>query len=154
MNKKESTRHLPTEEMDLFLLFEEVADWAWDQVESWKPRHQDTIGRPLVRSADSVGANLVEGDGRYTDPDALHFFVVARASAREARLWIRRSAKRKLVASQDADRQVEKLTRATRLLNLLVGYRRRSVSSGRVREIKANYLADTDPFVEPILDKD
>jgi four helix bundle protein len=139
------------EELDVFILFEEVADWAWEQVEGWKPRHQDTLGKQLVRSADSVGANLVEGDGRYTDPDALHFFVVARASAREARLWIRRAAKRKLVSSQDAQDQVEKLTRATRLLNILMGYRRKSVGTTRVRERRAEYVADSDPFVDQYL---
>jgi four helix bundle protein len=116
--------HIPIEELDVFRLYEEVADWAWDQVSLWPALAKNTLGDQLVRSIDSVGANLVEGDGRFGAADGLRFFVIARASAREARLWIKRAAKRGLIASEVGDAQIEKIRLATVLLNKLIAYRR------------------------------
>ena len=62
--------YLPIEDMECFRLYVETADWVWDTVEGWKPLAQNTVGSQLIRACDSVGANLVEGDGRSTDPDA------------------------------------------------------------------------------------
>src|SRR5690242_7751353 len=95
--------HQPIEELDVFLLFEQIADWSWEAVQSWKPFPRDTVGKQLVRAADSINANLVEGDGRYGTADAIHFFVIARGSARETRLWVRRAKKRSLVPTGEAD---------------------------------------------------
>lgn len=137
------------EEMDFFLEFEEVADWVWDAVEGWTGRHQDTIGKQMVRACDSIGANLVEGDGRYTDPDAIHFFVIARASARETRLWINRGVKRELIDPQVGVIHVAKLTSAARRLNLFINYRRRSGKATVVRENGILY-GEVDPFIESV----
>ena len=94
------------------------------------------MGRQLIRAIDSVGANLVEGDGRYSSADALHFFIVARGSAREARLWLERAKQRSLVSREHAEAIEDQLVRATKLLNLLINYRRSKVSPvpKRVRE--------------------
>lgn len=78
--------HRPMEELTVFARFEEVSDRVWEVVQGWRQLAQDTIGKQLIRSADSVGANLVEGDGRYSKADALHFFVIASGSIRETAL--------------------------------------------------------------------
>jgi four helix bundle protein len=103
----------------------------------------------LADAADSVGANLVEGDGRYGTADGIHFFVIARASARETRLWIRRAVRRGLVSEEEGIRQVDEVTRATKLLNLLITYRRTKLKKV-VREKRATYgtLIEMDPFAE------
>jgi four helix bundle protein len=148
MEGAEERRHTPIEELDCFRMYEGVSDWVWEQVEKWKPRHQDTIGKQLVRAADSVGANLVEGDARYSHPESIHFFRIARGSARETRLWIRRAGKRSLVDKGAADQQIEILGQATKLLNLLIGYRLGKVSAKTVRESRASYNGNADPLVE------
>ncbi len=130
------------EDLELFQIFEEVSDWAWEQVAKWKPFDREVLGSQLVRSADSVGANLVEGDGRFGDADAVRFFVISRASAREARVWIRRAAKRRLIEQEDADAQVAKLSYATKQLNALINYRRASTKGTAVREERELYKAD------------
>ena len=66
----------------------------------------------------------MEGDGRYGLADSIYFFVIARGSARETRLWIRRARKRNLVG-EEADAMIEKLKSATQLLNRLITYRRK-----------------------------
>ncbi|HZH98402.1 MAG TPA: four helix bundle protein [Fimbriimonadaceae bacterium] len=136
MGSVQSQVHQPIEELEVFRAFEEIATWCWSQIESWKPHHRDTVGRQLIRAIDSVGANLVEGDGRYSSADALHFFIVARGSAREARLWLERAKQRSLVSREHAEAIEDQLVRATKLLNLLINYRRSKVSPvpKRVRE--------------------
>src|SRR5207247_11395603 len=104
----------------LFRRYVTVADWAWETVSSWSSLAQDTVGKQLIRAVDSVGANLVEGDGRYSDADAVHFFVIARASAREARYWLERAVVRRLIPTEAADGQLAVLTSATQLLHRLI----------------------------------
>jgi four helix bundle protein len=146
----EQETHVPIEEMDLFRRYVEVADWVWETVGRWSSLAQDTAGKQFIRSIDSVGANLVEGDGRHSANDALHFFVIARASAREARYWLRRAITRKLIPAKDGEVQLSVLTAATQMLNRLIAYRRTQRNSHRVREPQATYHHDgTDPFVVP-----
>lgn len=132
----------PIEELAVFEMYEGVADWAWVQVSKWPHLAKQTIGEQLVRSIDSVNANLVEGDGRYSTADSLRFFIIARGSAREARLWLRRAAKRGLVDAGEAAIQIEKLTSATRLLNQLITYHR-GHKAPTVKESRALYSSST-----------
>ena len=112
------------EELAVFGRSEEVADRVWEAVREWRALPQETIGKQLIRSADSVGANLVEGDGRFSKADALNFFVIARGSARETSLWIRRAHKRKLLTTQESTELQRLLTEGTQMLNNLINYRR------------------------------
>jgi four helix bundle protein len=148
--------HQPIEDLELFHLYEEVADWTWDQVKNWSQFHKDTVGEQLVTAVDSVNANLVEGDGRYTGPDSIRFFIIARASAREARLWLRRAKKRSLVPLAEADEMIAKLTQGTRWLNQLIAYRRRAGKVVREERVGCNQIewsginlvaaSEEDPF--------
>jgi hypothetical protein len=62
--------YTPMEELEFFKQYVSVADWAWRAVARWAPLAQETVGKQLIRACDSVGANLFEGDGRGTVPDA------------------------------------------------------------------------------------
>lgn len=130
----EDGRHVPMEEMDLFRRYVGVADWAWTTVAKWGRFERDTLGSQLVRACDSIGANLVEGDGRYGIADALRFFHIARASAREARYWITCAQKRGLVEKTAAEARIRDLEDATRALNGLIRYRRDRKFNNRVTE--------------------
>ena len=143
-------KHLPIEDMELFRLFDEVSDWCWDSVVEWSPHAQRTVGEQLIRAADSVCANLVEGDGRWGVKDGINFFVIARASARETKMWLGKAVKRTLVDPVEGELQINKLTMATRLLNNLVRYRRErgafSVINEQIAEYAANPFTDPRPF--------
>jgi four helix bundle protein len=117
-------KHVPMEQMEVFERYVEVADWVWTEVQTWAPLARDTVGKQLVRAADSIGANLVEGDCRLTDADGLHFFIIARASARETRYWIERAVKRNLISIVEGEARIEALKVATQQLNRLIAYRR------------------------------
>jgi four helix bundle protein len=110
--------------MEVTKRFVAIADWVWSFVRGWKPFERDTVGKQLVRSADSVGANLIEGGHRHTDADALHFFVTARASAEETIYWLERAAARGLGNPSAALGKVEELREALRMLEGLIAFRR------------------------------
>jgi four helix bundle protein len=129
------------EDMEMQHIFVDVCDEIWKIVLRWEPLARDTVGKQIIRAADSVGANLVEGDGRYSDADALHFFVIARASARETRYWLERAEVRDLVTHEDADRLLKRLTSATIKLNNLIRHRRDTKKADRIRDEQTEYEA-------------
>ena len=81
---------------------------AWPRFEKW------TLGVQLVRSADSVGANLAEAYGRGTQPDRKRFIVIARGSELELEHWLERAAARHLHCPADA---LERAREVGRMLN-------------------------------------
>ena|SRR5579862_289802 len=135
--------HLPIEDTDLFRMVEQFADSVWDLVLEWKTLAQDTVGKQLIRAADSIGANLVEGDGRYSIADSLHFFVIARGSARESRWWLRRALKRELISAEAFAELFELLDHATKSLNSIINYRRNKAKG--VREEVRPYNSSEHP---------
>jgi four helix bundle protein len=62
---------------------------------------QWTVGVQLVRSADSVGANIAEAFGRGTPRDEQRFLLFARGSAHETQHWIERAVARSLLAGDE-----------------------------------------------------
>ena len=118
-------------------------------VTRWSPVAIDTVGKQLIRAADRVGATLVEGDGRYGRADALHFFVMARASARETRYWIERAIVRSLITAQEGQAQIEAVNTATRQLNSLIRYRREQDRSNGIHDARIPYeMGSGDSFVD------
>jgi four helix bundle protein len=126
--------HLPIESTDVFQPFELVANAGWNTVQDWPWFPKSTIGSQLVGALDSICANLSEGDGRYSDAEALHFFTIARASARESQHWIKVAAQRRLMPDGQAGMLVDDLDRGMQMLNRLINYRRRTKNQGFVRE--------------------
>ena len=94
------------ERLDVYRLAEELADMAWDLVVPWDLFAKDTVGKQLVRSADSIGANIAEGAGRGSHRDNQRFVKIARGSLNETRHWLRRAYRRDLLSND----QVEKLS--------------------------------------------
>jgi len=96
--------HIPIEETELFKQFVAVADELWWLCRNWDSFAQRTIGEQLVKSVDSIGANMAEGDGRFSDVETVRFFVIARGSSRETRYWLDRARARELIPQEMFDR--------------------------------------------------
>ena len=46
------------EELQVYQLAEKLADEIWQIVQEWNQFAKDTMGKQIVRSADSIGANI------------------------------------------------------------------------------------------------
>jgi four helix bundle protein len=68
------------ENLRVYQLAEEIADVTWEVVTRWNPLAQDTIGKQMINSADSIGANIAEGTGRGSFADNRRFARIARGS--------------------------------------------------------------------------
>lgn len=88
------------EELRVYQLAEELADEIWKIVRHWDLLARDTIGKQIIRSADSIGANIAEGSGRGTYQDNRRFVLIARGSLYETRHWLRRAFRRELLNSE------------------------------------------------------
>ena len=144
-DRREDSKRLPIEETAIFEVFESCADWIWDQVSAWDWKAQKTIGIQLIRAVDSINANLVEGDGRYSSADSINFFIIARASARETRLWLRRAIQRNLVPEAEGRDRINQINSGAKQLNLLISLRRGNKKNLGVREAIPDYLFPEKP---------
>jgi four helix bundle protein len=86
--------------LEVYRLSEKLADEIWDVVLEWMPLARDTVGKQLIRAADSIGANISEGVGRGTYQDNRRFVRVARGSLNETKHWLRRAYRRKFLNEQ------------------------------------------------------
>jgi four helix bundle protein len=69
----------------------------------WNIFARDTVGKQLVKAADSIGANIAEGTGRGTFLDNRRFVRIARGSLNETQHWLRRAYKRRLLSDKEVD---------------------------------------------------
>jgi len=82
------------ENLRVYQFSEELADEVWSIVTKWDNFARDTVGKQLVRSTDSIGANIAEGEGRGS---YRRFIKIARGSLQETQHWLRRAFKRNLL---------------------------------------------------------
>ncbi|MEH2210736.1 four helix bundle protein [Nostoc sp.] len=88
------------QELQVYQLSEQLADDIWKIVEGWNFFAKDTIGKQIVRSADSIGANIAEGVGRGSFQDNRRFIKIARGSLNETQHWLRRAYTRNLLTTE------------------------------------------------------
>jgi four helix bundle protein len=93
------------EDLEVYRLAESLANEVWDMVSLWDQFAKDTVGKQIVRSADSVCANIAEGRGRGSLKDNQRFIRIARGSLYETTSWLRLAYRRKLLKPE----QVQKL---------------------------------------------
>ncbi|HKI46886.1 MAG TPA: four helix bundle protein [Balneolales bacterium] len=87
------------ENLDVYKLAEYLSDSIWDTVLKWDDFARSTVGRQIVRAADSIGANIAEGAGKGSFKDNKRFVRMARGSLNETIYWLERTRKRELIAS-------------------------------------------------------
>ncbi|MFN6484908.1 MULTISPECIES: four helix bundle protein [unclassified Nostoc] len=88
------------QELQVYKLSEQLANDIWKIVEGWNFFAKDTIGKQIVRSADSIGANIAEGLGRGSFQDNRRFIKIARGSLNETQHWLRRAYTRNLLTTE------------------------------------------------------
>ena len=89
------------ESLRVYQLSERLADQIWITVLTWNVFARDTVGKQLVKAADSIGANIAEGTGRGSFIDNRRFVRIARGSLNETQHWLRRAYKRRLLTNKE-----------------------------------------------------
>lgn len=85
------------EEFNVYNLSMELGEKIWEITGKWNYFERTTIGKQLVRAADSVAANLSEGFGRFHYLENKNFSYYSRGSLFETKTWITKAHNRKLI---------------------------------------------------------
>ncbi len=88
------------EELKVYNLSMTMAQKIWDIVIKWDYFNKDTIGKQLVRAADSIAANLSEGFGRYHFKENTNFSYYSHGSLSETKTWLTKTHTRKLISDE------------------------------------------------------
>ena len=91
------------ENLDVYRLAEDLAQLVWKAARGWPGFERDTIGKQLVRAADSIGANIAEGFGRGNGLDNKRFVRIARGSVCEVKHWLRLAYARSLLPAEQVE---------------------------------------------------
>jgi four helix bundle protein len=91
------------QKLDIYKLAEKLAEEIWNIVIKWDALAKDTVGKQIIRSADSIGANIAEGDGRGSYQDHRRFIKIARGSLYETKHWLRRAYTRELLTTTQVE---------------------------------------------------
>lgn len=89
------------EDLEVYTLSDSFANTIWNIVVDWDFFSKDTIGKQLVRSADSISANIAEGFGRYHYKENKNFCYFSRGSIIETKSWLNKALNRKLISDVD-----------------------------------------------------
>lgn len=87
------------EELEIYKLSMEIAEEIWSIITRWNYFGKDTIGKQLIRAADSISANISEGFGRYHYQENKHFCYYSRGSLFETKTWLQKASNRKLISA-------------------------------------------------------
>jgi four helix bundle protein len=81
----------------IYLIATQFGDNVWNVVSRWENHAKQTLGRQWVEAADSIGANIAEGYGRFHFGERLKFLYYARGSHYESEHWLERAKIRELI---------------------------------------------------------
>ncbi|GGM72670.1 hypothetical protein GCM10010967_00220 [Dyadobacter beijingensis] len=100
------------EELQVYQLAMRIGDEIWRIVDDRSYFVKDAFGKQLIRSADSIAANIAEGFGRYHYKENLNFCYYSRGSLKETVTWLTKALNRNLISK-------EKFTELNQLCELL-----------------------------------
>ena len=76
--------------LEVYSISMELSGRIWSIVKCWTYFEKETIGKQMIRSSDSVSANISEGFGRFYFKDSKVFLYHARGSLYETRTWLKK----------------------------------------------------------------
>lgn len=110
------------EKLEVYNMAEDFSDSVWDIVIKWDYFLKDTIGKQLVRSADSISANIAEGYGRYFYKESKQFYFYSRGSIQETKAWLSKCLRRKLIVKETCEQLIELCKKLLLMLNAFIKF--------------------------------
>ncbi len=108
------------EKLRIYNQADELSDEIWELVDNWTHFQKETIGKQLVKSADSISANIAEGYGRYFYKENRNFCYYSRGSLLETKNWLAKSVRRKLIPADQHATLDSKLDELHKSLNAYI----------------------------------
>jgi four helix bundle protein len=103
--------------LEIYQMAMKVGEEVWTQADRWNYWKKDTIGKQLVRAADSIAANISEGYGRYTFKDRIWYCYISRGSIFETQTWLLKAKDRNIISEETYKLLTTELTVLHRKLN-------------------------------------
>lgn len=125
-----------------------LGDKCWNVVQKWGYFEKDTIGKQLVKSSDSVAANISEGFGRFHFKENKHFNYITLGSLFETKTWIDKASARNLIENEVLDEIRKCINEIALMLNSYIS----KIGPNAVHEIEIKYGKEitNDPFSNDI----
>ena len=108
------------EDLEVYQLADTLGDMIWDIALTWPDFAKKTVGYQIVKSSDSIGANIAEGFGRFHYKENKQFARISRGSLYETRHWLRKAYKRNLLKEEEVKRFREILDELAPRLNAYI----------------------------------
>ncbi len=110
------------EKLDVYQLAELFGDEIWEIVMGWDHFKKDTIGKQIVKSSDSISANIAEGYGRFYYKESKQFYFYSRESIQETKSWLGKCKRSKIIKEDKCDVLLQKAETILVKLNAFIKF--------------------------------
>jgi len=108
------------EDLKVYSIAMEIGNQCWSIVSLWSHFERETTGKQLVRSADSIAANISEGYGRYFDKQRRYFNFIARGSLFETKTWLDKAFQREQISIEKYGLLKNEINELCKMLNSFI----------------------------------
>lgn len=105
------------EDMEIYQIAMEIGDDVWFSVVDWENLAKYSVGQQIIKSSDSIAANISEGYGRYHFNDRKNFMFNSRGSLFETKTWLTKAKNRSIITEEFFNFEIQKLERLGVKLN-------------------------------------
>lgn len=109
--------YLVLEELEVYRKALAVGVEIWNVVDKWNYFQKDTVGKQIIRSVDSIAANIAEVHGRYFYKEKRLFCFYSRGSILETKTWLTIAKSRNMISEKQYDNLITELSIVHKLLN-------------------------------------
>ena len=99
----------------------DLGEEVWLLVVKWESFAKNTLGNQLVRSADSISANIAEGYGRFHFKENQKFCYYSRGSLEETQGHIEKAVRRNLIPKEKGKELYAQLEILKKRLSTYIG---------------------------------
>jgi len=110
------------EDIEVYNLAEVFSDKIWFIATKWDFFAKDTVGKQIVRSADSISANIAEGFGRFHYKENKNFCYFSRGSIIETKGWLKKAKTRDLLDDENYQSLLQQLETIHLKLNIYIKF--------------------------------
>ena len=108
------------EKLEVYKTANDIGRRVWELVIKWDYFARDTLGKQLVRSADSIALNICEGYGRYHFKEKKLFYYYSRGSLYETHEALKKAMERNLIGISEFEALSDTISEYTSRLNAFI----------------------------------